>query len=83
MKKTIFSILLAAWTISATAQDSTAIKAPQKNYHNEFGLDATGFFRQFLSFNDQQFTSAYLYSPTYYVTYRRYFKGGNIRFAIG
>jgi len=65
--------------LSTFAQDSAATK---KMYRNEFGIDATGFLKQFLNFNQQQqFSNSYF--PTYYLTYRRYFKCGNIRFAAG
>jgi hypothetical protein len=77
MKKIIFSIILAASIMSSFAQDS--IK--NKIYHNEFGIDATGFIKQFLNFSSSQ--NPEYYSPTYYLTYRRHFKPGNIRFAIG
>lgn len=49
-------------------------------YKNEFGLDATGFIRFFTKIQN---TSDYFYTPTYYLTYRRYFDSGNIRFGIG
>jgi hypothetical protein len=58
------------------AQDS--LKKPNV-YHNEFGVDVTSFFRQFIN---QGQTPTY-YTPNYYLTYRRYLKTGNIRFAIG
>jgi hypothetical protein len=52
---------------------------PAKQYKNEFGVDATAFVKEFLNFN-QQYSSN---SPIYYLTYRRHFKPGNLRFAIG
>ena len=65
--------------LTISAQDSTK---KSKIYRNEFGVDATGFIKQFLNFNQGQFGGNY-YMPTYYLTYRRHFKCGNIRFAIG
>jgi hypothetical protein len=62
---------------------STAQAQEQPNpatYHNEFGIDATAFIRQFFN-PDQQNISTY--EPVYYLTYRRHFKCGNIRAAIG
>lgn len=47
---------------------------------NEFGIDVTGTIRFFTKFQN---TSDYNYTPTYYLTYRRYFDCGNIRFGIG
>ena len=58
MKKIFLSILLTYIFLSSIAQDT--IK--EKVYHNEFGIDATGFIKQFLYFN-QQLTSSD-YSPT-------------------
>ncbi|TVR37306.1 MAG: hypothetical protein EA392_13115 [Cryomorphaceae bacterium] len=53
-----------------------------KEYKNEFGLDATGFIRSVLNINfDPTFQMPY--TPTYFLSYRRKFKPGNIRFAIG
>lgn len=52
-----------------------------KVYHNEFGIDATGFIKQFLNFNTGQFNI--VYTPTYFITYRRHLNCGNIRFGVG
>ncbi len=76
MKKILLIATLTATTLTALAQDSTTTK---KVYHNEFGVDATGFIKQFANLNSSSTT----YSPTYYLTYRRYFKCGNIRLAVG
>ena len=76
MKTGTITILLAVSSLVTFAQDTTN----GKRYHNEFGVDATGFLKQFLNFNTQ-FGS--YYSPTYYITYRRHFKSGNIRAALG
>ena len=76
MKKILLITFLSFSLQASFAQDS--IKKA-KVYHNEFGVDVTGFIKQF--FNFDQYSSAY--APTYYVTYRRHFKAGNIRFAIG
>ncbi|MCJ8292304.1 MAG: hypothetical protein HRT58_21090 [Crocinitomicaceae bacterium] len=52
----------------------------QVEYKNELGLDATGFVRYFTKF---QSGTDFLYEPIYYLSYRRLFKSGNIRFALG
>ena len=49
-------------------------------HKNEFGIDVTGTIRFFTKFQN---TSDYSYTPTYYLTYRRYFDPGNIRFGFG
>lgn len=76
MKKSILILLLSSGVIITRAQESST---NEKNYKNEFGIDVTGFVKQFINYNSN---STY-YSPTYYLSYRRYFKSGNIRFAIG
>jgi len=77
MKK-IFTIVFIGLLFFSQAQDSAQVKV----YRNEFGLDATGFLKQVLNFSQQQQFSTY-YFPTYYLTYRRYFKCGNLRAAVG
>jgi hypothetical protein len=77
--KTIFlSFIIGTTIFTSIAQDTTKSK---KIYHNEFGVDATGFVKQFLNFSQSQYPV--FYTPNYYLTYRRYLKRGNIRFAIG
>jgi hypothetical protein len=78
MKKIMLAIFITANTISLYAQDTTK---KSNIYRNEFGIDATGFIKQFLNFNQSEFSN--YYSPTYYLTYRRHFNCGNLRFAIG
>lgn len=78
MKKILLSGALALSTLGAFAQEVTD---PFVTYHNEFGLDATGFLRQF--FNVDNNLNGSNYYPTYYLTYRRKFAKGNIRFAFG
>jgi len=78
MRKLLLTILVSSSITTSFAQDSTN---QTKVYHNEFGIDATGFLKQFLNFSDQQYPS--YYSPTYYLTYRRHFNSGNVRFAFG
>jgi hypothetical protein len=63
----------AAW--ASEAPDSVQ----PRRYWNELGIDATAFVKRFLNFGTDPF---YLDFP-YYVTYRRHFRFGNIRFAIG
>lgn len=78
MKKLFLAIIFATSILTTFAQDTTKL---EKVYHNEFGIDATGFLKQFFNFNQGQFSE--YYSAIYYLTYRRHFKCGNIRFAIG
>ncbi len=78
MKKLFSTIILAASLSTAFAQETAG---DEKVYRNEFGIDATGFVKQFLNFNQGQFYTEY--TPTYILTYRRHFKCGNIRFAMG
>ena len=77
MKKIFLTLTLASLLLSGFAQDSLRTK-PR---NNEFGIDATGFIKQFISLSISEYPQ--YYSPTYYLTYRRHFKPGNIRFAIG
>ncbi len=76
MKHVFLLVLMSVFTTSVVGQE-----AP-KEYKNEFGLDGTGFIRSFLTFNVESVMSAN-YDPIYYLTYRRKFQPGNIRFAIG
>lgn len=76
--KTIFLWILILFPVSIlSAQDSLQAK---KTYKNELGLDITGFIRQFVA-NNQSLPQYYV--PVYYLTYRRHFKFGSIRFAGG
>ncbi len=79
MKKIISIIFFLAFVSVTSAQDSSSVV---KKYHNEFGIDATGFMKQFIYISNSQYGGPY-YTPTYYLTYRRHFRTGNIRFAIG
>lgn len=56
--------------------DSTAMR----ERHNEISFDATSFIVQFFPFDPN---NPLRYEPAYFVGYRRYFKPGNIRAAIG
>ncbi len=79
MKKTIFIIVIALFAyMGSIAQDSTNIK--NNDWSNEIGIDITGFIKQFVISTDQQYNN---YTPIYLVNYRRLFKAGNIRSAIG
>jgi hypothetical protein len=49
-------------------------------HKNEFGIDVTGTIRFFTKFQN---SSDFNYIPTYYLTYRRFYTRGNIRFGIG
>ncbi|MBA3898881.1 MAG: hypothetical protein H0X62_01515 [Bacteroidetes bacterium] len=75
MKKLFLALLLIP-VLSVFAQETTPV---EKIRNNEFGIDATSFFRQYLNFGQQQ----QAYVPNYYLTYRRYFGPGNIRVALG
>lgn len=76
MKYVFLFLCIGVFATSLVGQD-----AP-KEYRNEFGLDGTGFIRSFLSFNEESAIYGN-YEPIYYLSYRRKFKPGNIRFAIG
>jgi hypothetical protein len=79
MKKLVFITTLLCMISALQAQEST-----EKVYKNEFGIDGTNFVKQFLNFNSSSSpTSATPYSPVYYLTYRRKFEKGNIRFGAG
>lgn len=67
------------FSTNAQAQDSIKIK----KYNNEFGLDISGFVRQFFFTDATNLGSNYFYNPTYLLTYRRHIKKSNLRFAIG
>lgn len=74
--------LLLSLFISGSLSASFAQENSDRSHNNEFGVDATGFIRQFLNFNSSTGQST-IYEPIYYLTYRRHFPIGNIRFAIG
>jgi hypothetical protein len=78
MKKLVLIIALFILGFSSFAQDTVKAKPPSQHL-NEFGIDATGFLKQYLDFNN----STTYYTPTYYLTYRRHFKCGNLRVAVG
>jgi len=80
MKKAYFILLLIALTKITVAQNPVQ-KRDSTVYRNELGLDATNFIKQFLNLGNSQFQSDYY--PVYYLTYRRHFKKGNFRAAIG
>lgn len=75
MKNLLLSLICLVLFSESKGQDSARV------YKNEFGLDATGFVKQFFYLNGTQFPTEY--SPLYYLSYRRKFKKGNIRFAVG
>ena len=78
MKKTILFIVVISLSIFAFGQKE---EKTENEYKNEFGIDATGFIKQFVNLNTSEYQMCYF--PNYYLTYRRRFKGGNIRFAFG
>lgn len=69
----LFAIVFVSFTV--VSQDNF-----ETDNKNELGLDVTGFIRFFTQF---QQSNDFAYNPTYYLTYRRYFSPGNIRFGIG
>jgi len=73
MKTILFYFIFMFVLFQSFGQDSTRTPV---SYKNEFGIDATGFFRQFINKNTDYFSGLYL-------TYRRHFKPGNIRSGIG
>lgn len=78
MNKNKIFILLSGFLL--LAQNVLSQTDTTNQYKNEFGIDVTGTIRFFTKF---QSSSDYNYTPTYYLTYRRYFDQGNIRFGIG
>lgn len=56
-----------------------------KVYHNELGVDVTGFIRLISPVVQGEYYGQYYYlnPPTYFLTLRRHFKCGNIRAGIG
>jgi hypothetical protein len=75
MKTIILVLALCSIATSAYSQDEF-----ETENKNELGLDVTGFIRFFTQF---QASNDFNYQPTYYLTYRRLFENGNIRFGIG
>jgi len=78
MNKYKLLILLSGFLLFT--QDVVSQTDTTTTHKNEFGIDVTGTIRFFTKFQN---TSDYSYTPTYYLTYRRYFNSGNIRFGIG
>lgn len=78
MKKNKLLIILFGCLL--LTQNVMSQKDTTSKHNNEFGLDVTGTIRFFTKFQNG---SDYYYAPTYYLTYRRYFEPGNIRFGIG
>lgn len=76
MPNILFALLLSCVAAGLFAQDSTASKV----CHNEFGVDMNGFVRQFLNLGSTPYEG---YTPTYYLVYRRFFKGWNARTGLG
>jgi len=76
MKK---SILLTAFISLLSITFSQVKSDTNKIYHNEFGIDVTGFARQFLTFGQNPASN----NVIYYLTYRRMFSSGNIRSGLG
>ena len=70
----MFSSILLLVQNALSQDDSTDL------YKNELGLDVTGTIRFFTKFQN---SSDYSYTPTYFLTYRRYFSKCNIRLGIG
>jgi hypothetical protein len=75
MKKVILFI---AFISVLNVSFSQIKKDSAKVYHNEFGVDVTSFLMLYLPLGQNDF-----YSPSYYLTYRRKFKSGNIRSGLG
>lgn len=77
--KRIFLIALCSFCgFSSFGQGELQQLGGYKNHKNEFGFDVMPLVKEILDF--QQFNS---YFPRYYLSYRRHFKKGSIRFAIG
>jgi hypothetical protein len=78
MKSILLSILLLCGAASGFAQAFSPTDTLR--YRNEVGLDATAFIKNILDFDD---ASGPAYTPTYYITYRRYIGRGALRAGIG
>lgn len=80
MKRIPLIIALCFIGLSTFAQDTTKVK----QHLNEFGIDVTGFLKEYLNFgvSDPALYSP-SYTPTYYLTYRRHFNCGNLRVQVG
>jgi hypothetical protein len=78
MKRIITTVII---TMSLNFTFGQIEEKQETIYKNEFGVDATGFIKYFLTFN--QTVPSEQYSPIYYLTYRRKLKAGNIRSALG
>ena len=75
MRHPLLAVLLCV-AVSTSAQSD-----PPHWRRNEFGLDLTTFFRQFLTWSGSEAPSYYV--PAYMLTYRYHFRQWNIRAAIG
>ena len=80
MRKSIqITIVLTIMFLSSYGQD-TLRQGPKKKHLNELGLDMTPFIKFYLNFSGN---GSFNYQPNYMLTYRHYFKKGNLRSAIG
>lgn len=83
MKKKVTTFALTLVLACSYGQDtlkSNLTQTPEKKHLNELGLDMTPFIKFYLNFSDN---NSFYYQPKYMLTYRRYFKKGNLRSAIG
>ena len=78
MKRTIVLLALFIATLSVHSQESNTDK---ELFKHEFGIEATGFVKYILDFNNENMYSNY--TPTYFLTYRRHFDNGNLRMQLG
>lgn len=80
MKKCIYFVFVVfGFFLSVNGQDSIKPIVTKKHL-NEFGLDMTPFLKFYFNFSQN---GGYYYPDNYFLTYRRYFKIGNIRAGIG
>ena len=79
MKNISLLLILIAVCTTAIAQD---IGSEEKIYKNEFGIDATGFIKNFLNFGYSEYGN-YYYPDVYTITYHRVCKNGAVRIALG
>lgn len=79
MKKLILICILVQLAERSTAQGTS--DRPVDTLRNEIGIDITGFVKQFLTFNSDQYVAAYV--PQYFFSYRRQFGRSNLRLGLG
>lgn len=85
MKKILLSLAFICIFGISFSQVKSIKSDTNKVYHNELGVDVTGFFRRFFPLVQMDYYGQFYYieSPAYFLTYRRHLKCGNVRVGIG